>query len=73
MHIQNLSETVFFIISASTTFKLLHFKWTTVRHNEHSIKFLQLTDLLPVLEIILLTLDQTSQQKKKEIEKKCDV
>ena len=46
MHIQNLSEPVFCIISASTTFKLLHFKWTTVRYNEHWIKFLQLSDLL---------------------------
>ena len=53
MHIQNLSKPVFFIISASIVFKLLHFKWTIVRHNEHSIKFLQLTDLLYVLQITL--------------------
>ena len=44
MRIQNLSEPVFFITSGSATIKLLHFKWTMVRHNEHSIKFLQLTN-----------------------------
>ena len=46
MHIQNLSVPVFFTVSTSTTFKLLHFKGTSVRHNEHSIKFLQLTESL---------------------------
>ena len=48
MHIQNRSEPVFFIISESATFKLLHFEGTMVRHKEHSIEFLQLTDLLHV-------------------------
>ena len=51
MHIQNLSEPVFFIITASATPILLYFKYTMVRHNKHSIKFLQLTDLLYVLQI----------------------
>ena len=46
MYIQNLSKPVFFIISASTTFKLLHF-------NEHWITFLQLTDLLHVFQVTL--------------------
>ena len=52
MQTQNLFEPVFFITSASTKFKFLHFKWTMVRHNEHSIKFLQLTDLVHELQII---------------------
>ena len=51
MHIQNLSGPVFFIIFASTTFKLLHFKWNMVGCNEHSIKFIQLTELLHVLQV----------------------
>ena len=48
-----------------------------VRHNEHSMKFLQLTDLLHVLQVTLAlwqTLDQTSlkneKKKKKKKEKK---
>ena len=49
-----------------------------VRHNEYSIKFLELTDLLHLLQIqynllqitnLLLTLDQTSQLKKRKKEK----
>ena len=46
MHIQNLSVPVFSTVSASTTFKLLYFKGTSVRHNEHSIKFVQVTESL---------------------------
>ena len=46
MHIQNLSVPVFSRVSASTTFKLLYFKGTSVRHNEHSIKFVQVTESL---------------------------
>ena len=45
-----------------------------VRHNEHSMKFLQLTDLLHVLQVTLAlwqTLDQTSlKNEKKKKEKK---
>ena len=47
-----------------------------VRHNEHSMKFLQLTDLLHVLQVTLAlwqTLDQTSlknEKKKKRKERK---
>ena len=70
MHIQNLSEPVFFIISASTTFKLLHFKLTMVRHNEHLVKFLQLTDLLHVLQITFADIRPDKPIKKKK-EKKC--
>ena len=67
MQTQNLSEPVFFIISASTKFKLLHFKSTMVRYNEHSIKFLHLSDLLHVLQV---TLADTRPDKKKERKKK---
>ena len=75
IHIQNLSEPVFFIISASTTFKLLNFKWTMVKHNEqHSIKFLKLTDLLHVLQITFADIRPDKSIKKiflkKESEKK---
>ena len=55
MYIQNLHEPVFLIISVSTTFKLLHFELTMLRHNGHSIKFLQLTDLLHVLPPVVWT------------------
>ena len=53
MQIQNLSKPGFFIISVSTTFKLLCFRYILVWHNEHSIKFLQLTELLDVLQVTL--------------------
>ena len=66
MHIQNLSGLVCFIISASTTFKLLHLKWTMVRHNEHSIKFLHLTDLLHVLQITFADIRPDKSIKKRE-------
>ena len=44
-----------------------------VRHNEHSMKFLQLTDLLHVLQVTLAlwqTLDQTSLKNEKKKKKK---
>ena len=63
MHIQNLSESVFFIIFVSTKVKLLCFKWAMVRHNEYSIRFIPLTDLLHVLQEILP--DIRPDQKKK--------
>ena len=66
MHIQNLSEPVVFIISSSTTFKLLHFKWTIVRHSEHSIKCLQLTDLLHVLQIAFADIRPDKSIKERE-------
>ena len=40
-----------------------------VRYNEHSIKFLQLTDLLHVLQITLADIRPDNSIKK---EKKCD-
>ena len=67
MHIQNLSEPVVFIISASTTFKLLHFKWNMVRHNEHPIRFLQPTDLLHLSQLTFVDIrpDKSIKKKKK--------
>ena len=41
-----------------------------VRHNEHLIKFLQLTDLLHVLQITLVDIRKVNSKRKKE--KKCD-
>ena len=46
-----------------------------VRHNEYSVKFLQLTDLLHVLQITFADIrpDKSIKKKKKEREKKkCD-
>lgn len=40
----------FFIICISTIFKLLHLECTLVRYKLQSIEFLQLTDLLLVLQ-----------------------
>ena len=42
-----------------------------VRHNEHSIKFLQLTDLLHVLQITFADI-RPDKSIKKMREKKCD-
>ena len=64
MHIQNLFEPLFLITSASTAFKLLHFKWTMVSHNEHSIIFLHRTDLLQELQVSLT--DITPDKLKRE-------
>ena len=69
MDIQNPSEPVLFIISVSTAFKLLHFKWTMVRHNEHSLKVLELTDLLHVLQINFTDIRSDKSIKKREKEK----
>ena len=44
IYIQNLSQPEFFVNSTSARFKLLHFRSILVRRNEHSIKFLELTD-----------------------------
>ena len=66
MQTQNLSEPVFFIISASTTFKLLHFKWTMIKHNEHSLKVLQLADLLKVLQVTLAEIIPGKFKKRKK-------
>ena len=66
MQIQNLSESVFFIISASITFKLLLFKWIWVRHNEHSVKSLQLNDLLHVLQVTLAGIEPVKLKKTKK-------
>ena len=41
-----------------------------VRHNEYSIEFLQLTDLLHALQITFA--DKSIKKKKKKREKKCD-
>ena len=44
-----------------------------VRHNEHSMKFLQLTDLLHLLQVTLAlwqTLDQTNLKNEKKKKKK---
>ena len=41
-----------------------------VRHNEHLIKFLQLTDLLHVLQITLVDIIKVNSRRKKE--KNCD-
>ena len=41
-----------------------------VRHNEHLIKFLQLTDLLHVLQITLVDIRKVNSRRKKE--KNCD-
>ena len=64
--IQNLSEPAFFKISALTIFQLLYFKWTMVRHNEHSITFLQLTDLVHVLQVTLADFKPDKLLKSKE-------
>lgn len=68
MHTQNLSEPVFFITSASTTF-IIAFKWIMVRHNGNSIKFLQIIDLLHGLRVTLTDIRPDNLLKK--IEKKC--
>ena len=70
MQSQNLSEPVFFIASSSTIIKLLHFKWIIVTHNEHPIKFVQLTDLLHVLKVTLVDIRPETFNKKKEKDKK---
>ena len=44
MQIQHISEPEFSIISALTTLKQ-NFRCIVIRRNEHSIKFLQLSDL----------------------------
>ena len=70
MQTQKLSEPVFFIISASTILKLLHFKWNMVKHNEHSIKLLQLTDLSDGLQVSLEDIRPHKLKKQRKKEKK---
>ena len=43
-----------------------------VRHNEHSIKFLQMTNLLHVLQITFANIRPDKLIKKKGEKKKCD-
>ena len=66
MQNQNLSEPANFIISATIKFKLLYFKWAMLRNNEYSIKFLQLNNLLHVLQVTLTAIRPKKLKKRKK-------
>ena len=53
---------------ASIILKLSHFKCILVTHNEHSITFLQLTDLLHMLQVSLAGIRPHKFIKEKESE-----
>ena len=76
MQIQNISEPEFFINSASTTLKLLYFRCILVRLTEHSVKFLQMNDLLQVLQVTLADIKRCTYKKRRKLEikmmKVCD-
>ena len=64
MQIQNLSEPEFSIISTRATFRCI-----LIRHIEHSIKSLQLTDLLHYLELTRQTLDHIKLKRERKTNK----
>lgn len=70
MHIQNLSELGFFIISTSETFKSLYFRFISLRYNKHSSKLLHLTDLLQMLQVTLADNKLYKFKKRKKMKKK---
>ena len=53
MQNQKLSEAELFIISPLTTFKLFNFRFLLASHKKRSVKFLQLNDLLHVVQVTL--------------------
>ena len=68
MQIQHISEPEFSIISALTTLEQ-NFRCIVIWHNEHSIKFLQLSDLKHLLQEIWQMLHHISLKRERNRKK----